>query len=44
MTRFFMSVAEAVQLVLQLQCSPEAVRSSCWTWGNLSGLWTWQNA
>ena len=42
MTRFFMSVEEAVQLVLQASVlSDRAARSSCWRWASPSASSTW---
>ena len=41
MRRFFMTIPEACQLVLQAAASERAARSAFWTWANRSRSSTW---
>ena len=39
--RYFMTIPEAVQLVLQASSMGRAERFLCWTWASRSASWTW---
>ena len=43
MTRYFMAIPEACQLILQAESMAAAVRSTCWIWANRSASPTWQS-
>ena len=42
MRRYFMTIPEAAQLVLQASPWAKAGRFSCWTWGSRCELWIWR--
>ncbi len=39
--RYFMTIPEAAQLVLQAGAWPRAAASMCWIWASRSRSWTW---
>ncbi|MFR2020945.1 MAG: polysaccharide biosynthesis protein, partial [Christensenellales bacterium] len=43
-TRYFMTIPEAAQLVLQAGGIARSARSSCWTWASRCASWIWPEA